>query len=39
MAGAVSRWLGAAEALPEIAMRLMRVQIESDDASKSDATL
>ncbi len=32
MAGAVSRWLGAVEALPEIAMRLLRVQIEHDDA-------
>ena len=30
MAGAVSRWLGAVEDLPEIAMRLMRVQIEHD---------
>lgn len=32
MAGAVSRWLGAVEALPEIAQRLLRVQIENDDA-------
>lgn len=32
MAGAVSRWLGAVEALPEIAQRLLRVQIEHDDA-------
>ncbi len=32
MAGAASRWLGAVEALPEIAMRLLRVQIENDDA-------
>ena len=32
MAGAVSRWLGAVEALPEIAQRLMRVQIEHDSA-------
>ncbi len=28
MAGAVSRWLGSVEDLPEIAMRLLRVQIE-----------
>lgn len=28
MAGAVSRWLGAIEDLPEIAQRLLRVQIE-----------
>lgn len=32
MAGAVSRWLGAVEALPEIAQRLLRVQIENDNA-------
>ncbi len=32
MAGAVSRWLGAVEALPEIAQRLLRVQIEHDNA-------
>lgn len=32
MAGAVSRWLGAVEALPEIAKRLLRVQIENDNA-------
>ena len=32
MAGAVSRWLGSVEALPEIAQRLLRVQIEHDDA-------
>jgi DNA adenine methylase len=32
MAGAVSRWLGAVEALPEIAQRLLRVQIEHDCA-------
>jgi DNA adenine methylase len=32
MAGAVSRWLGAVEGLPEIAQRLLRVQIENDDA-------
>ncbi len=30
MAGAVSRWLGSVEALPEIAQRLLRVQIEHD---------
>lgn len=33
MAGAVSRWLGAVEALPEIAQRLLRVQIENDSAT------
>ena len=32
MAGAVSRWLGAVEGLPEIAQRLQRVQIESAPA-------
>lgn len=32
MAGAVSRWLGAIEDLPLIAQRLLRVQIEHDDA-------
>lgn len=32
MAGAVSRWLGSVEDLPEIAQRLLRVQIEHDDA-------
>ncbi|MEO0228327.1 MAG: DNA adenine methylase, partial [candidate division WOR-3 bacterium] len=32
MAGAVSRWLGAIEDLPLIAQRLLRVQIENDDA-------
>ena len=32
MAGAVSRWLGSVEALPEIAARLLRVQIESRPA-------
>jgi DNA adenine methylase len=32
MAGAVSRWLGSIEDLPEIAQRLLRVQIEHDDA-------
>lgn len=30
MAGAVSRWLGSIEHLPEIAQRLLRVQIEND---------
>lgn len=34
MAGAVSRWLGSIEDLPEIAQRLLRVQIEHDDAIK-----
>lgn len=33
MAGAVSRWLGAVEALPEIAQRLLRVQLENDLAA------
>lgn len=32
MAGAVSRWLGAVDALPEIAQRLLRVQIENAPA-------
>ena len=32
MAGAVSRWLGAVEALPQIAQRLQRVQIENAPA-------
>lgn len=32
MAGAVSRWLGSVESLPEIAQRLLRVQIENDTA-------
>jgi DNA adenine methylase len=32
MAGAVSRWLGSVEALEYIAARLLRVQIENDDA-------
>ena len=32
MAGAVSRWLGSIEDLPLIAMRLLRVQIESSEA-------
>lgn len=29
MAGAVSRWLGSVESLPEIALRLLRVQFEN----------
>ena len=32
MAGAVSRWLGSVEGLEYIASRLLRVQIENDDA-------
>lgn len=32
MAGAVSRWLGSVEGLSEIAQRLLRVQLEHDDA-------
>ncbi len=32
MAGAVSRWLGGVESLEFIATRLLRVQIENDDA-------
>lgn len=32
MAGAVSRWLGSVEGLDSIAGRLLRVQIENDDA-------
>ena len=32
MAGAVSRWLGTVETLPEIALRLLRVQIENRPA-------
>lgn len=32
MAGAVSRWLGSVEGLSEVAQRLLRVQIENDDA-------
>lgn len=32
MAGAVSRWLGSVERLPEIAQRLIRVQIENKPA-------
>lgn len=45
MAGAVSRWLGSVESLEFIASRLLRVQIENDDALKvidrydSDETL
>ena len=34
MAGAVSRWLGSVEGLEYIASRLLRVQIENDDALK-----
>lgn len=34
MAGAVSRWLGSVEGLEYIAARLLRVQIENDDALK-----
>ncbi|RUT02398.1 hypothetical protein DSM106972_058760 [Dulcicalothrix desertica PCC 7102] len=34
MAGAVSRWLGSVEDLPEIVQRLLRVQIENDTAVK-----
>ena len=34
MAGAVSRWLGSVEGLEYIATRLLRVQIENDDALK-----
>jgi DNA adenine methylase len=34
MAAAVSRYLGAIEALPEVAARLLRVQIEQRDALK-----
>jgi DNA adenine methylase len=33
MSGVVSRWLGAIEALPQIAERLLRVQIENRPAS------
>lgn len=32
MSGAVSRWLGSVDQLPEIAMRLLRVQIENRPA-------
>ncbi|AFZ25679.1 site-specific DNA methylase [Cylindrospermum stagnale PCC 7417] len=34
MAGAVSRWLGSVEDLPNIVQRLLRVQIENDPAIK-----
>lgn len=34
MAGAVSRWLGAVEHLPEIAQRLLRVQFENAPAEE-----
>jgi len=34
MSGAVSRWLGSVESLEYIATRLLRVQIENDDALK-----
>jgi DNA adenine methylase len=34
MAGAVSRWLGAIEHLPEIAQRLLRVQFENAPAAE-----
>jgi len=34
MAAAVSRWLGSADALPEIAARLLRVQIENRSAQE-----
>ena len=33
MSGVVSRWLGSVETLPDIAMRLLRVQIENRPAS------
>lgn len=33
MSGVVSRWLGSVESLPEVAERLMRVQIENRPAS------
>jgi len=33
MAGAVSRWLGSVAALPDIALRLLRVQIENRPAA------
>ena len=33
MSGVVSRWLGSVESLPEIALRLLRVQIENRPAS------
>lgn len=34
MAGAVSRWLGSVEGLPEITQRLLRVQIDSGPATE-----
>jgi len=34
MAGAVSRWLGSVEGLPEVAQRLIRVQIENAPAKE-----
>lgn len=34
MSGVVSRWLGAVEDLPEIALRLLRVQIENRPATE-----
>jgi len=34
MSGAVSRWLGSVETLPEIADRLLRVQIENRPAAE-----
>src|SRR5262249_52838332 len=34
MAGAVSRWLGSVEGLPEIVQRLQRVQIENAPATE-----
>ena len=33
MLGVVSRWLGSVESLPEIALRLLRVQIENRPAA------
>jgi len=32
MSGVISRWLGSVEGLAEVAQRLIRVQIENDDA-------
>ena len=34
MAGAISRWLGSIDGLPEITQRLLRVQIENEPAIK-----
>jgi DNA adenine methylase len=34
MSGVISRWLGSVEGLAEVAQRLIRVQIENDDARK-----